>query len=120
MAALSLAGPMGFEPGDRPVVGTPDGAHAVVAMDDQFGFGYARNRRYVSLGRTGSNLADTGWERCAIVHRWTGNSFWLVFNGWQGDHGEVLRGGRGDAAGTESTARATAWDRLRRRLTRRA
>jgi hypothetical protein len=26
----------------------------------------------------------------------------LVFDGWPGDHGEVLRGSRGDAAGTES------------------
>jgi hypothetical protein len=26
----------------------------------------------------------------------------LVFDGWPGDHGEVLRGSRDDAAGTES------------------
>ena len=26
----------------------------------------------------------------------------MAFNGWPGDHGEVLRGSRGDAAGTES------------------
>jgi hypothetical protein len=30
-----------------------------------------------------------------------GNSL-AGFNGWPGDHGEVLRGSRGDAAGTES------------------
>ena len=26
----------------------------------------------------------------------------MAFNGWPGDHGEVLRGSRGEAAGTES------------------
>jgi hypothetical protein len=29
-------------------------------------------------------------------------NFWAGFNGWPGGHGEVLRGSRGDAAGTES------------------
>jgi hypothetical protein len=41
-----------------------------------------------------------GRERCALVDE-AGNS-WAGFNGWPGDHGEVLRGSRGDAAGTES------------------
>ena len=27
---------------------------------------------------------------------------WVGFGDWPGDHGEVLRGSRGDAAGTES------------------
>ena len=51
--------------------------------------------------RTGPNLADMGRERCAPV-RTGGELLWLAFNDWSGDHGEVLRGSRGDAAGTES------------------
>jgi hypothetical protein len=49
---------------------------------------------------TGSNLADMGRERFApACGRGTP---WLAFNGWPGDHGEVLRGSCGEAAGTES------------------
>src|SRR2546423_5415243 len=42
-----------------------------------------------------------GRERCAPVVGWRGTPG-LAFDGWPGDHGEVLRGSRGDAAGTES------------------
>ena len=42
-----------------------------------------------------------GRERCAPVVGRRGTPG-LAFNGWPGDHGEVLRGSRGDAAGTES------------------
>ena len=42
-----------------------------------------------------------GRERCAPVQP-GGELLWLAFNDWSGDHGEVLRGSRGDAAGTES------------------
>ncbi len=54
---------------------------------------------YVTQTWTGSNLADRGRERRApACGRGTP---WLVFDGWPGGHGEVLRGSRGDAAGTE-------------------
>ena len=33
----------------------------------------------------------------------------LVFDGWPGDHGEVLRGSRGDAAGTEPGSSFVKW-----------
>src|SRR6516162_7506574 len=49
---------------------------------------------------TGSNLADRGRERRAPAPGGRGTSG-LAFNGWPGGHGEVLRGSRGDAAGTE-------------------
>src|SRR5438874_5085134 len=42
-----------------------------------------------------------GREGCAPVVGRRGTPG-LAFNGWPGDHGEVLRGSRGDAAGTES------------------
>src|SRR5262245_21369964 len=51
----------------------------------------------VGLAQT---LVDMGWERCAPPGGWGTSG--LAFNGWPGDHGEVLRGSRGDAAGTES------------------
>ena len=67
--------------------------------------GVRKEPAFTSLkARTGSNLVDMGRERCAPVCRGlrrSGNS-WAGFNGWPGDHGEVLRGSRGDAAGTES------------------
>jgi hypothetical protein len=56
---------------------------------------------YVSQGWIGSNLADMGRERCVSTCFGVGNS-WVGFDDRPGDHGEVLRGSRGEAAGTES------------------
>ena len=43
-----------------------------------------------------------GRERCVPIRFASGGNSWVGFDGWPGDHGEVLRGSRGDAAGTES------------------
>jgi hypothetical protein len=56
---------------------------------------------YVSQGWIGSNLVDVGRERCVPIGFEVGNS-WVGFDDRSGDHGEVLRGSRGEAAGTES------------------
>ena len=64
--------------------------------------GVRKEPAFTSLkARTGSNLVDMGRERCAPVRDGRGTPG-LVFNDWPGGHGEVLRGSRGDAAGTES------------------
>jgi hypothetical protein len=63
---------------------------------------YARNRRcYVPQSFTGSNLADRGRMRCALVH--VGGEL----RGWsdpaaRGGHGKGLRRTHGDTAGTRS------------------
>ncbi len=56
---------------------------------------------YVSQAWIGSNLVDMGRERCIPKPFGVGNS-WVGFGDRPGDHGEVLRGSRGEAAGTES------------------
>ena len=64
--------------------------------------GVRKESAFTSLkARTGPNLADMGRERCAPA-RTGGELLWPAFNDWSGDHGEVLRGSCGDAAGTES------------------
>jgi hypothetical protein len=63
--------------------------------------GVRKEPAFTSLkARTGSNLVDMGRERRAPAD--AAGNFWAGFNGWPGGHGEVLRGSRGDAAGTES------------------
>ena len=57
---------------------------------------------YVSKSWIGSNLADMGRERCVPTRFVSGGNSWAGFNDRPGDHGEVLRGSRGEAAGTES------------------
>ena len=64
---------------------------------------YARNQRdYVPQRLTGSNLVDMGRVRCAPAPDCRGGE---LLGGHvdvgSGGHGEVLRGRRGDAAGTE-------------------
>ncbi|GAA3268833.1 hypothetical protein GCM10020218_008590 [Dactylosporangium vinaceum] len=65
---------------------------------------YVRNRRLkVSQNHTGSNLVDTGWERCApAAVGWLRGTPGRQMGGSPGGHGDVLRGSRGEAAGTKS------------------
>jgi hypothetical protein len=64
--------------------------------------GVRKEPAFTSLNAwTGSNLVDMGRERRAPIPVGWGTPG-LGFDGWPGDHGEVLRGSRGDAAGTES------------------
>jgi len=70
---------------------------------EQDGKEYARNRRLrlSSVDRLKPGGYGPGAVRTcpASPDQGTPGS---VFDGWPGDHGEVLRGSRGDAAGTES------------------
>lgn len=65
---------------------------------------YVRNRRLkVSQNRTGSNLVDMGWGRRApAVDGWLRGTPGRQMDGSPGGHGDVLRGSRGEAAGTKS------------------
>jgi hypothetical protein len=57
----------------------------------------------VYVPQSSDRLEPGGYGPAAVrTRRWWRGTPGLVFNDWLGGHGEVLRGNRGDAAGTES------------------
>jgi hypothetical protein len=69
------------------------------------GKAYARNRRsYAPQGGTGSNLADLGRRRRALVPSLRGGQLSRGFQRLTGGRGDVLRGSHGDVAGVELDA----------------
>ena len=57
----------------------------------------------VYVPQCSDRLKSGGYGPGAVRTRACGRGTpWLAFDDWPGDHGEVLRGSRGDAAGTES------------------
>ena len=57
----------------------------------------------VYVPQSSDRLEPGGYGPGAVrTRRWWRGTSGLVFNDWPGGHGEVLRGSRGDAAGTES------------------